>query len=110
LNPQGRVWGVAYRILSVGTDLNLLATRHSLLASRGYDPLIATPDDVDEKLQANRFDLVILSAMLSEEDKRRIQAELPAGTRLIVLRTIVWPDELLRMLAEAFASDTADQV
>jgi DNA-binding response OmpR family regulator len=60
------------RILSVGTDMIILETRHPLLASRGYDPLIATPEDVDEKLQAGGFDLVILSVMLTEEDKCKL--------------------------------------
>jgi DNA-binding response OmpR family regulator len=49
-----------------------------VLTSRGYESLIATPEDVDEKLQSGKFDLVILSVMLSQEEKRRIQAKLPA--------------------------------
>jgi hypothetical protein len=68
---------MGYRILSVGTDVKLLETRHALLASRGYDSLIATPEDVDEKVNSGRFDLVILSAMLRSEKKRRIQAKFP---------------------------------
>jgi DNA-binding response OmpR family regulator len=72
-----------------------------VLTSRGYESLIATPEDVDEKLQSGRFDLVILSVMLSQEEKRRIQAKLPAGTRALVLESLVWPNELLRMVTEA---------
>jgi DNA-binding response OmpR family regulator len=72
-----------------------------LLNSWGYDSLIATPEDVDEKLQSGRFNLVILSLMLGQEEKRRIQAELPADTRPLVLKTLVWPDELRRKVAEA---------
>jgi DNA-binding response OmpR family regulator len=90
-----------YRVLTVGTDVDLLTVRQALLVSRGYDSLIATPEDVDEKLCSDRFDLVILSAMLSQEEKRHIQAKLPASTRPLVLETLVWPDELLRMVAEA---------
>jgi len=90
-----------YRVLSVGTDPSLLTTRQALLASEGYESLIATPEDVDEKLHSGRFDLVILSAMLSQEEKLHIQAKLPAGTRPLVLETFVWPNELLRMVAEA---------
>jgi DNA-binding response OmpR family regulator len=89
------------RVLTVGTDVDLLATRQALLVSRGYDSLIATPEDVDEKLQSGKFDLVILSAMLSREDKSQIQAKLPAGTRPLALEALVWPDELLRIVAEA---------
>ena len=92
-----------YRVLTVGTDVDLLETRQALLASRGYDPLIATLEDVDEKLRSDRFDLVILSAMLSEEEKRHVQAKLPACTRTLVLETLVWPADLLHNVAEALA-------
>jgi DNA-binding response OmpR family regulator len=88
-------------VLSVGIDPGLLKTRQALLASRGYDSVIATPEEVDEKLHSGTFDLVILSVMLSQQDKRLIQAKLPASTRLLVLETLVWPNELLRLVAEA---------
>jgi DNA-binding response OmpR family regulator len=90
-----------YRVLIVGTDVDLLEIRQVLLTSWGYDSLIATPEDVDEKLWSGRFDLVILSVTLSREEKRRIQAEVPNDTRALVLKTLVWPDELRRMVAEA---------
>jgi hypothetical protein len=96
---------MGYRILSIGTDVKLLETRHALLASRGYDPQIATPEDVEEKLQTGKFDLVILSVMLTEEEKRCIQAKLPTGTRALLLETLVTPKELLRMVAEVLGSD-----
>jgi DNA-binding response OmpR family regulator len=90
-----------YRVLIVGIDVDLLEIRQVLLNSWGYDSQIATPEDVDGKLKSDRFDLVILSLTLSQEDKRRIQANLPAGTRPLVLKTQVWPEELRRTVAEA---------
>jgi DNA-binding response OmpR family regulator len=90
-----------YRVLSVGIDVGLLTTRQALLASQGYDSEITTPTDIDEKLRSGTFDLVILSVMLSQEDKRLIQTKLPAGTRVLVLESLVWPEELLRMVAGA---------
>ena len=90
-----------YRVLAVGTDVDLLTTRQAVLASRGYDSMIATPKDVDEKLRSGVFDLAVLSVMLSNEEKRHIQARLPAGTRALVLETLVFPEELLRMVADA---------
>jgi hypothetical protein len=90
-----------YRILTIGIDVRLLTTRQALLISCGYNSLLATPEEVEEKLQSGPFDLVILSAMLSQEEKRRIQAKLPHGTRPLVLETLVMPKELLRMVAEA---------
>jgi hypothetical protein len=90
-----------YRVLTVGIDMDLLTVRQRLFASRGYDSRIATPWDIDKKLQFGRFDLVILSVMLSGDEKRRIQAKLPAGTRSLVLQSLVWPKELLKMVADA---------
>ncbi len=90
-----------YRVLCVGIDSGLLKTRQALLASRGYDPVIATPDDVDEKLRFGTFDLAILSVMLSPEAKLIIQGRLPTGTRVLLLETLVWPTELLSLVAEA---------
>jgi hypothetical protein len=92
-----------YRILSIGTDLGLLKTRQAVLDACGYDSVIATPEDLEEKLRFGRFDLAILSRTLSEEQKRDIQAKLPAGTRPLVLDTLVFPDQLHRLVAEALA-------
>ena len=39
--------------------------------------------------------------MLSEEEKRLIQSKIPPGTRPLVLEKLVWPEELLRLVAEA---------
>lgn len=63
--------------------------------------MIATPEDLDEKLHSTKFDLVILSAMLGQEDRGQILADLPVGARPLVLETLVWPSELLRMVTEA---------
>ena len=91
-----------YRVLIVGIDVDLLEIRQVLLKSWGYDCQIATPWDVDDKLQSGTFDLVILSLMLGQEVKRRVQDKLPACTRPLVLGTLVWPVELRRTVAEAF--------
>lgn len=90
-----------YRVLIVGIDVDLLEIRQVLLKSWGYDSLIATTEDVEEKIQSGRFDLVIFSVTLSQEEKRRIQGELSPGTRTLVLKTQVWPEELRRTVAEA---------
>ena len=81
--------------------MSLLATRQALLKSRGYDSLIATLLDFDEKLRSGKFDLVIFSVTLSQDEKRHLQAKLPDGTRPLELEALVWPEELLRIVAEA---------
>lgn len=90
-----------YRVLIVGIDVDLLAIRQVLLKSWGYDSQIATPWDVDEQLRSGRFDLVILSLTLSQEEKVRIQAKIPPGTRTLLLKTFVWPEDLRHTVAEA---------
>ena len=44
---------------------------------------------------------MILSAMLREDHKRRIRAKLADGTRVVALTTLVKPNELLHIVAEA---------
>ena len=94
---------VRYRILSVGKDLVLLNTRQAVLASAGYDSVAATPENFDEKVSSKRFDLVIFSAMLSEQDKRLMQAKLPVGTRSLLLNRLMYPSELLQVAVNALA-------
>ena len=81
--------------------MSLLSTRQALLRSRGYDSLIATLQDFDEKLRSGKFDLIVFSVTLSQEEKHHIQAKLPDSTRLLELEALVWPEELLRIVAEA---------
>jgi len=90
-----------YRVLTIGPDVELLTTRQALLASRGYDSVIATPEDFEEALRSGSFDLVILSATLTQEERYHIQARLPANTRCLVLEALVWPGELAGIVAEA---------
>jgi DNA-binding response OmpR family regulator len=87
------------RVLAVGADPTLLETRQAVLASGGYEAVVATPQDVDQKLAAEEFDLVILSMMLGEKQQKRIQAKLPAGTKALLLESLVQPEDLLKMVA-----------
>ena len=80
--------------------MSLLATRQALLRSRGYDSLIATLEDFDEKLRSGRFDLVIFSVTLSQEEKHHMQAKLPNDTRQLELEALAWPEDLLGIVAE----------
>jgi DNA-binding response OmpR family regulator len=89
------------RVLSVGVDMTLLKTRQALLASRGYDCTTATPIDIEETLATRRYDLVILSVMLGEEQMKRIRGILPPGTKVLSLRYLVQPDVLFEMVESA---------
>jgi DNA-binding response OmpR family regulator len=89
------------RILCVGTDEQMLSTRCAVLNARGYASQSATPIDVDERLRASEFDLVILSVMLSDREKQRIKANLPSGSRVLDLDTLVFPAELFGLIRRA---------
>jgi DNA-binding response OmpR family regulator len=92
---------VRLRILCVGVDPRLLKSRQMILASRGYDASTATSLNVDTKLAAGTFDLVILSAMLSDEEKSRVESILPPETKVISLTTLVHPDDLFELVTRA---------
>ncbi len=68
-------------ILCVGKDIDLLTSRCRVLAFEGYFADWATPDDFLKKLSAGRFDLVILSAVLSDDEKRLAHQVIPANLR-----------------------------
>ena len=91
------------RVLTVGVDSSLMKTRQALLASCGYDCVAATPERIDEALAGGNYDLTILSVMLGEEQKERIRAKLPAGTKVLSLEYLVQPDELFDMVASIFS-------
>jgi hypothetical protein len=90
-----------FRILCVGADVGLLASRQALLASRSFDSQVVKPEEFDQEFQSGRFDLVILSATLNEEAKRRIQGEIQGGTKMLVLESLVWPEEFVAMVGMA---------
>ena len=88
-------------ILNVGKEIEFLTVRCAVLASDGYTADWATPGDFSQKIGQRRFDLVILSAVLSAEEKRSIQAMIPADVRVIDLDRLILPTELLRLVAES---------
>ncbi len=83
--------------------MGLLETRRLLLISRGYDAETAGPGAAHQKLVAGGFDLLVLSAMVGEEDRTHILTVVPQGTRTLVLKTLVKPDDLLEMVERALA-------
>jgi DNA-binding NarL/FixJ family response regulator len=79
----------------------MLSTNHDFqVVGEAADGLEAV--HMAEKLQP---DLIVLDLNLPSLNglaaARRIQAKLPAGTRRLLLQTVVWPEELRRTVAEA---------
>src|ERR1700760_4259412 len=89
------------KILSVGNDIVLLTARHQILLSHGYEAEYALPAQAEVRIASGHFDLLILSATISNRDKERIRIAAANGTRVLDLTTIVWPAELLEMIQTA---------
>jgi DNA-binding response OmpR family regulator len=60
------------RLLCVGKDPDLLQTRCAVLSRFGYDAISATVADAEMLLRTEEFDLVIVSAFLSQAEKNRV--------------------------------------
>jgi hypothetical protein len=91
------------RILCVGMDRTLLDSRCAVLASQGYDARPIQFAEAEELLKTAVFDLVILSAMLSLEEEKRILAAVPGATKTLALESLVTPPDLLRKVAALFS-------
>jgi hypothetical protein len=82
------------RLLCTGNDPILLETRCSVLIQSGYDAQAATLTEAETLLHREQFDLVVVSAWLTEWERGRILAA--AGkTPAYALPELTLADELL---------------
>jgi DNA-binding response OmpR family regulator len=82
------------RLLCVGKEPELLETRCAVLSHFGYDAQSTTLPEAEVLLRTSKFDLVIVSAWLSEWERGRIL--LAAGeTPTLVLTQLTVAKELL---------------
>ena len=82
------------RLLCVGNEADLLQTRCAVLRHAGYYAQAASLTDAEILLSTEKYDLVIISAGLSEWDRGRIL--LAAGkTPTHILRGVTFALELL---------------
>jgi hypothetical protein len=82
------------RLLCVGKELDSLQTRCAVLNHSGYDAKSATVREAEILLRTEEFDLVIVSAFLSQEEKSSVisaAGEMP----ILVLDGVTFPQELL---------------
>jgi hypothetical protein len=63
---------MSFRLLCIGTELDSLQTRSAVLNHCGYDAKSATIPEAEILLRTEEFDLVILSAFLSQEERGRL--------------------------------------
>ncbi len=60
------------KILLIGDDFRLLATRAALLTKTGASTVCCNPAEMQKGLKGESFDLAVLCHSLSEEDARRV--------------------------------------
>jgi hypothetical protein len=94
------------QILCVGHEPDLLALRCSILGQAGYDCLAAKVEEAEALLRPGKFDLVIVSARVSEQEKRRTAA-LAHGIPLFFLDGVTFPRDLLKKVSDLIASSVA---
>lgn len=83
------------RILCIGKDPGLLRSRCAVLAHGGYDAQAVMFADADRLLREGSFDLVILSAILNDEERRQISAHVGDPARILILKKLIFASELL---------------
>ena len=82
------------RLLCVGNEPKLLQTRCAVLESAGYDAQAVTLEEAKSLLRTSEFDLVIVSAWLSDGEKSNILA-VAGETPTLVLTELTLADKLL---------------
>jgi hypothetical protein len=86
------------RLLCVGKELELLQTRCAVLSKSGYDAQSATMSEAEILLRTEQFDVVVVSAWLSEWERGRILSA--AGkTPTYLLSGLTLASELLAEVA-----------
>jgi CheY-like chemotaxis protein len=88
-----------HRLLCVGDESDLLRTRCAVLSHSGYNAHSVSPEEAEALLKTDVYDLVILSARMSEERFHRVL--LVAGqTPTLVLNGFTFVRDLLNRVEE----------
>jgi hypothetical protein len=83
------------KILCVGNEPNLLTIRCAVLGQAGHDARTTTVPEAEILLLIERFDLLILSAGLSSDERARVLAVV-GTTKTLALDGVTFPAELLK--------------
>jgi hypothetical protein len=82
------------RLLCAGNEADLLESRCAVLRYSGYEAQVATLSETETLLRVGKYDLVVISAHLSEWERGRILSA--AGkTSTYILRELTLASELL---------------
>jgi DNA-binding response OmpR family regulator len=98
------------RLLCTGNEAHLLQTRCAVLRHAGYDARTATLPEAEILVCTGDYDLVIISAGLSEWDRGRILLAAAAKTPTYVLNGLTLAADLLAQVEQRLSpvNQTAD--
>jgi DNA-binding response OmpR family regulator len=83
------------RILCIGKDSGLLRSRCAVLTHAGYHAEAVMLAEAESLLQTAEFDLIILSAILSGEEREHISAFVGGTIPILALKKLTFASELL---------------
>ncbi len=83
------------RILCIGKDSGLLRSRCAVLTHAGYHAEAVMFADAENLLRTTEFDLVILSAILSSEEREHLSAFIGGTIPILTLKKLTFASELL---------------
>jgi hypothetical protein len=94
------------RILCIGADERLLRTRCAVLAQDGYEPVCSLFPDAEGILKSESFDLIVVSAFLSDREKAEVLEIVDGKTPTIVLEGLTLAPELLTLVKSRLAQSS----
>jgi DNA-binding response OmpR family regulator len=94
------------RILCIGKDSGILRTRVAILESAGYRAKSVMYLGADSLLQREAFDLLILSVILTGEEREHITAIVAGGTPVLQVTKTILASELLADVGQLLRQPT----
>ena len=88
------------KILCVGSEMDLLHIRCEVLSKSGYEARATTLGEAERILRREQFDLVIVSAYLSEPAKTEILALIGNRMPVLELHTTTFARDLLAQVEQ----------
>ena len=83
------------QILCIGKDTGLLRSRCAVLQHAGYAAKYAMFHQTHDALQEERFDLIILSAILTDPEREVVRSIAGINTPILALRKMTLASDLL---------------
>jgi hypothetical protein len=90
------------RILCIGKDSGVLRSRCDLLESAGFTAESFIFPEGIARLQEEQFDLILLSAILTEEERTEIRTLIGASAPVLVVPKTIMASSLLAEIDQVF--------